>query len=547
MISAEIFIMTDLAVSRCPKLRSWQERLLVQIADHVQHLARRGNAITVIAAPATGKTTAAIEATERLHASGAVERVVIVSPYVVISHQWYAAAAMRGLSASFDPLSAADVLCLTYAGVVGSAEALRDMIEAQHTLVILDECHHQGEELTWSNASEEAFTDAFLILSLTGTPERTDEKRIPHVSYRKKRSQFEIKPDFSYTVAEALKDGYIAPTQFVLVDCNYIPPALANPLTESVRLSDIDKKRGKLPPVGATERTHVLNQLRRNQLVISELIDMAAASSRERCAASGQQLKTLFIAADQDHARQVAKLITAKTGTQPYLIISDDSDAHALLREFATNDAPLAVAVQMCGEGFDAPKIKTVVYLSNIKTELFFMQVVGRGTRRLSADVTNYVYMLHDPRIVDHVRKYERWQQNGLGEEVVPSTQVQVVSRPLHLGQSAAKVNPTAKKAARKAAKEAAKRGQLMLFDFDDKPAAKVQTGAPAASTKKQMRQMITKLIRQLCRWTEQTPRQLHGQHNRWQKVKGIEYCTVDMLRERIDWLKEALNEAITA
>jgi len=101
---------------------------------------------------------------------------------------------------------------VTYAQVATKPLLHCARTEAAPTLVILDEIHHGGDNLSWGDAIRQAFEPATRRLALTGTPFRSDTSPIPFVRYERgsdaiRRSE----ADYTYGYAEALRDGIVRP------------------------------------------------------------------------------------------------------------------------------------------------------------------------------------------------------------------------------------------------------------------------------------------------------------------------------------------------
>ena len=85
----------------------------------------------------------------------------------------------------------------------------------RRTLVIADDAHHLGEELTWGVAFAKAFEACPRWLLLSGTPFRSDATPIPGVSYD---ADGMAEPDVSYSYAQAVADKVCRPVCFVAYD-----------------------------------------------------------------------------------------------------------------------------------------------------------------------------------------------------------------------------------------------------------------------------------------------------------------------------------------
>jgi superfamily II DNA or RNA helicase len=83
----------------------------------------------------------------------------------------------------------------------------------QRTLVIFDEVHHAGGANAWGLSAQAAFAGKTKILSLTGTPFRTDREDIVFVPSERGVAR----PHFTYSYREAIQDSACRPVQFVEV------------------------------------------------------------------------------------------------------------------------------------------------------------------------------------------------------------------------------------------------------------------------------------------------------------------------------------------
>src|SRR5690606_13510794 len=91
----------------------------------------------------------------------------------------------------------------------------------------------------------------------------------------------------------------------------------------------------------------------------------------------------LITAIDQDHAREIKELLIRITGEEPMIVISDDKDATKKLKNFRETSSRWLISVKMVSEGVDIPRLRIGVYCTNVKSELFFRQFVGRFVRVL--------------------------------------------------------------------------------------------------------------------------------------------------------------------
>lgn len=384
-------------------LRAWQREALDAFA------ASSSPDFLAVATPGAGKTTFALVCARSVllaqAAEGMAKPLVVVAPTTHLKSQWAQAAHRLGLSldADWTPATglARDVhgLVTTYQQLAtGDTPAkLRGLVA--DGFVILDEIHHAGDERAWGDGVRRAFELAGRRLSLSGTPFRSDTAAIPFVDYHTTAEGELARSDYTYGFSEALRDGgVVRPVYFPRFDGQMEWSA---PTGEVISAGFGDE----------VSIDHMAMRLRTALSLDGEWLPTVLAQADERLRAiradpiDGQRdAAGLVIAADQDHAQAIARLLRDRLRTPADVVVSDDPKAPRRLSEFARGDRPWLVAVRMVSEGVDIPRLRIGVYATTTTTELFFRQAVGRfvrwqsGLRRQRA----YVYLPDDPRLRAH-------------------------------------------------------------------------------------------------------------------------------------------------
>jgi superfamily II DNA or RNA helicase len=368
----------------------------------------------VSAAPGTGKTRPALELAREQLKAGAISSVVIVCPTAPLTRQWARAANGLGLDLAPDtqspkPPAGFHGVSVTYARIA-KAPARWGRTLPRRTLVIADEAHHLGEELTWGVAFARAFDSAPLWLLLSGTPFRSDATPIPGVSYD---TDGMAEPDISYTYAEAVSDGICRPVCFVAYDG-----------TLSWRSGD-DVIESSFETVLSTReasrryRTAISTELPDG---LQRILGEADVKLREIRQSGHRDAGGLVIAADSEHARRIAALLRDVTGRVPLVVLHAEPQAAAKLTAFTNSVDPWIVAVNMVSEGVDIPRLRVGVYATAAKTPLIFRQIVGRFVRTRSDQPAepSWLYIPADHILRDHAATIEQELRRALrrpGEE----------------------------------------------------------------------------------------------------------------------------------
>jgi superfamily II DNA or RNA helicase len=376
------------------QLRPWQREAFDKFAASEQPN------FLAVATPGAGKTTFAL-ACARWALSNERRRLVIVAPTTHLKTQWAQAAHRMGLHVDHN-WSPADGVAKDVHGIIttyqqvstaDTAKKLRGI--ANDAFVVLDEVHHAGDERAWGDGVRTAFELSNRRLSLSGTPFRSDTNSIPFVRYEETGAGGEAQPDFTYGYADALRDGgVVRPVYFPRFDGMMEWSAPDGSILSANFHDELDR-------TGASHRLRAALSMQGDWLpaVIDQAHERLMGIRRTQPDAGG-----LAIASDQDHARDIARLIRHKYKVEAEIVISDDPDASKKIAAFAKSSRPWLVAVRMVSEGVDIPRLRVGVYASTVVTELFFRQAVGRFVRwtRGLASQKAYVYVPDDPRLRQH-------------------------------------------------------------------------------------------------------------------------------------------------
>ena len=340
---------------------------------------------------------------------------VVVAPTRHLKVQWAAAAERFGfhLEPEWDA-SLGDIpadmhgIVVTYAQVASSARTLFNV--SRGGIVILDEVHHAGGDLSWGEGVAEAFAEANARLLLSGTPFRSDDAPIPFVRYTL-GDHGDAVSDYEYDYGNALVDGGVVRPVFfprfdghmewIGADGSHKEASFADEVARedrSARLRtalDID---GQWLPTVLVKADEKLRQIRRQQPDAGGLV----------------------IAIDQDHARGVAALLERWTGEAPAIALSDDPRASEVIDAYARSDQAWVVAVRMISEGVDIPRLRVAVHATTTVTPLFFRQAVGRIARWTPglASQKAYFYVPDDPRLRYHAQTIAEQRRHSINERV---------------------------------------------------------------------------------------------------------------------------------
>lgn len=385
-------------------LREWQQRAFDQISSHA------GPDFLAMATPGAGKTRVALRIAHDLLRRNIAARLVVICPTNHLRQQWARAAHEAGIR--LDPFFSNDQpkesrdyhgCVVTYQQICLSPQVYRLACRQSPTMAIFDELHHAGDGKDWGDALREAFSHAVKRLALSGTPFRTDNNPIPFVTYENDQSA----PDFSYGYREALAERVCRPIVFPTYEGDLSWVSRGKEVTAS--FADHLGRRKQQERL----KTALLHD-EWMQSVIQDA-DVELANLRKQHPAAGG----LIIAMDQDHARHLATHIKGLTGAPARVAISDDPLSTKIIERFANSKDRWLIAVNMVSEGVDIPRLRVGVYATNVQTEMYFRQVVGRFVRMqhdLPPSQRAYLYLPRDPRLVEYAEAIKAERDHVLVE-----------------------------------------------------------------------------------------------------------------------------------
>ena len=516
-------------------LRAWQQRALDRLAGW------SGDPFLISAAPGAGKTRPALELAAEMLRERVVRRIVVLCPTTPLTRQWAVAAAASGVQLAPDakgPNPPRDFhgVAVTYARVASDPAAWAAKVTPE-TLVIVDEAHHLGEDLTWGTSFQRAFAAAPRWLLLSGTPFRSDATPIPGVRYDRDGV---VVPDVSYTYAEAVADGICRPVAFVTFD-----GTLSWRSGDDVIESSFETV---LTPREASRRyrTAISTELPDG---LPRILREADAKLRALRAEGHRDAGALAVAADATHARRIAKLLGEVTGKAPVVVLHTETGAARKLAEFRGSKEPWIVAVNMVSEGVDIPRLRVGVYATAAKTPLIFRQIVGRFVRTgpgMGAQ-PSWVYLPADQVLRGHASEVETELRHALHRDEPAEALDELPERRASEPSPQAEFEPLSAEFA----------SQMTLFGAPQAgPGTKIEAApvidvpppepVPAAKFERResLRQERSRLVGELHRHDGRTHREINAWVNRAVGVERVESATVKQLQRSIEALAKELKRS---
>lgn len=398
-------------------LRDWQRRCIDTALEHFLSTPH----FFCQATPAAGKTRMAAELACRLLEQDRVDLVLCFAPSCQVVEGFRSTFAAV-LGKRLDGLLGAVGAAYTYQAMDYRDEGFWRLLDDYRVFVVFDEIHHcAGHDPLLSNAWGQQILQriqdrATFTLALSGTPWRSDDRAIALARYSSPEGHLIC--DFRYGLKEAIADGVCRSPRIVLLDNQKVKLTEDLETESTVRLfPSIANLLGESPVT--------YEDLLRHDEVIDQLLGLGCAKLDEL-----RQIKPdaagLVVATDIEHAQQIAHALEAR-GDGCLVVTNRTPDAQQLINDFRYSDRRWIVAVGMISEGTDIPRLQVCCYLSRIRTELHYRQVLGRVLRRMGEpDDQAWLFMLAEPTL----RSFAERIADDLPDDLAVLSQVQIPAAP---------------------------------------------------------------------------------------------------------------------
>ena len=365
--------------------RHYQARAIRKVSEAFeQHKERK---VLIIMATGAGKTRTAIALVDLLMRCNWVKRALFLADRVSLVNQAIGVFKKHlPDSAPVNLLTEKDTEGRVYASTYGTMMGLiNDTKNGQKRfgvghfdLIIIDEAHRSVFQKYRHIFN---YFDCHL-LGLTATPK--DE--IDRNTY----GLFDLEngvPTDAYQLEDAVKDGYLVPTQAISVPLKFQREGIKYDELSEAEKEEWDAlewdESGNIPD---RIEAGALDQWLFNQDTADKVLEHLM--TRGLKVAGGDRLgKTIIFAKNQKHAEFIEDRFNANyphlKGEFARLITHKTTYAQSLIDDFSKKDkAPhIAISVDMLDTGIDVPEVVNLVLFKLVRSKTKFWQMVGRGTR----------------------------------------------------------------------------------------------------------------------------------------------------------------------
>ncbi len=348
-----------------------------------------------------------------------------------IANQWKISAEKIGVkieewetnSLEKELLIKADGWAITYQSASKNIERLKKELHYWANgglLSIADEAHHLGvdpngeSQPLWGKSFSDLSTNSLIRIGLTGTPFRSDNLAFCSAKKIKIRSKGQtleqITPDLCIEPRQLIEAGDVRPLEFRFQD-GWVEHSVEGNLNSDISALSTEPRenwraRNLRRAIRLSDKSSIASQL---------LIKAKKKLNKVRC--SHSNAAGLVIARDIEHAKSIAMFLE-EDGERVELVHSQDPEAGKRLASFQESNSNWLVSVDMCSEGFDAPRLRVVAYLTTIVTRNRFIQGITRAVRMSNSRSNiepvprnpSYVFAPADPLLIDYAKNWSSAQ-----------------------------------------------------------------------------------------------------------------------------------------
>ncbi|WP_425668600.1 DEAD/DEAH box helicase [Vibrio owensii] len=378
-------------------LRAWQKEC-INTAFQKYSLGHRH--FLAQATPGAGKTTMAGYLAKRLIDANMIDLIICFSPSVNVANG-FRATFSNLLNCRFDGRMGSLGTSLTYQSTSFIDDSFWPILAKYRVLAVFDEIHHcAGLDITESNSWGERIIvniqdSVTYTLAMTGTPWRSDELPITLASYSSPEGR--IICNYQYSLKQAVQDNVCRRPKLVLIDYESLH-YLNGPDSQSYSSLQLLMENKGLNYSDVLQNTDALTH-----------ILQSAVNKLNTLRVSNQSAGGLVVASSISHAKQIQQILIKELKQNCVLVSYQDPIAHKTIEVFKQNDTPWIVSIGMISEGTDIPRLQVCCHLSNIRTELYFRQVLGRILRITDAiDQEAWLYTFAEENMVRFCEEIEQ-------------------------------------------------------------------------------------------------------------------------------------------
>jgi len=347
------------------KLRSYQETAVKKVIEAIIKGQKR---ILLTMATGTGKTFTSFQIVWKLLKSNYFSRVLFLTDRVFLREQAYNAYEPFG-QARFEIKEGKfnknrQVYFSTYQTLY-SGEFYKNLPKNFFDLIIIDECH-RSRYGDWGEILDH-FESAY-HLGMTATPKREDNIDV---------YEYFGEPVFTYSMAQAIEDGYLVPFKIYKVVTNIDKTGLRLSGGEEIIYDDEIDIESEVKDFYRPEEFE-------REITLPDRTEAMCKRFLEIMERTGDKYsKTIIFCVDTQHAEAVRDTLNRLKNNENFAtkIVYEDKDDLTIFRDAERVYPLVATTVDLLSTGIDIPHLKNIVFMRPISSKVLFKQIIGRGAR----------------------------------------------------------------------------------------------------------------------------------------------------------------------
>jgi superfamily II DNA or RNA helicase len=375
------------------KLRHWQRTCIDEALRKYQ---LPHSHFLCLASPGAGKTIMAATLAKELFDNKKIDLVMCFSPSTVIASDFQIELELVTQKRFCGGLASSGT-SLCYHSMQNLDKRFWSLLEQNRVFVIFDEIHHCAGGTfhtanTWGGQILANIQGkATYTLALTGTPWRSDNIPIALANYC--QSSNNIHCDHKYGLIDAINDGVCRVPHITALDNRKITATNRNETSVYSSFSHL-----------FASSIFGYKDIIEHPIVIKHLLIMAK-SKLDKLRKLHPDIGGLIVAASVEHANQIKGCLLA-LGETAINVNYREYEPLLTIGSFKYSKDKWIISVGMISEGTNIPRLQVCCYLSHVKTELYFRQVLGRIMRVYrNTDERGYFFMPAHEKLMEYARR----------------------------------------------------------------------------------------------------------------------------------------------
>lgn len=390
------------------KLRNWQSECVSSAIEKYKSFKKH---FLGLATPGAGKTYMASVLAKKMHEQDLIDLVICFSPSSVVSSD-FSDALVEQFGTHFDGTIGALGDSFTYQKLNSIPEQTWRLLDRYRVFVIFDEIHHcagssEHDANSWGAPIINKIRDkAEYTIALTGTPWRSDSLPIALSEYCEQSGK--VLCDYIYGLKEAVRDDVCRIPQIIAVDNDKIT------ITGNQEQQNFQSFSELL-----SQNIIPYTQLVKNELVVEQLL-LRAINKLDEIRVINHNAGGLVVASSIEHACSIKNKMKALFSTDAIIVTSNEKKPSAIIKQFRKSKDKWLISVGMVSEGTNIPRLQVCCNLSNVKTEMYFRQILGRILRKTqSKNQDAFMFIPAEPNLLDYAFRVAQDIPDGLSKVIL--------------------------------------------------------------------------------------------------------------------------------